>query len=328
MPRNSMPKDWEPPAPAWQSLWQDKEDLIAGYFGIQAEQPTLLEDWAAEAFTGLYAPELLEQGKYIDKQGVKNHLYIAYWRRSSYLSWWNNNGSWWADSKRENEPVGYWREIILFPHQCFETLYSSQHKHGIGKLSKEFEGPIKEHGYAGGARDRIPLSQDSPLKNIDSVTEPLVAVKSECNKRIQITPPEHMCVIRSGQDWQTCESEEEQYYLEKVHPVLIKGMNYLRDNPKESNCYLMRFVEQTDDNWNAGQQTFGLGYATDIYAFEEWAKSHPTHLAIFGNFMQMVEQFGADMKLQLWHEMAVLPADGCEFEYIGCHHSTGLLSYI
>lgn len=323
-----MPEGWEPPAPAWQSLWEDtEEDLVAGYFGIQADQPDLLESWADSAFASDHAPDVLEKGKYVDKAGVTNYLYIAYWRLSAYNQWWSNNSQWWADAERESQGVGFWREIIRMPLERFETLYSSEDKHGIGKLSDGFEGPIMEHGYAGGARDRIALSDQDSLKNIESVNVPLSATPANSSKRIQVNPPEHMCVIRSGQDWTHCEQEEEQYYLQNVHPVLIEGMDFLRDNPEETNCYSMRFVEQTDDTWNSVQQTYGLGYATDIYAFEDWAKSHPTHLAIFGNFMQMVERFAPDMKLQLWHEVAVLPAEGCDFEYIGCHGQTGLLAY-
>lgn len=330
MPRNSMPEGWEPPAPAWESLWQNTEDdLIAGYFGIQAEEPTLLQTWADKAFASDCAPESLERGKYVDQNGLTNHLYIAYWRLSEYEKWWSfdSNIGWWADSAREVEGVGYWREIIRMPFERFETLYSSENKHGINELADGFEGPIMEHGYAGGARDRILLSENDNLKNIESVAVCLESESSVSNSRVKITPPEHMCVIRSGQDWSFCEEGEKTHYLEQLHPVLIEGMKFLRDNPVETNCYSMRFVDKVSNTWEKEMQTFGLGYATDIYAFENWAKSHPTHLAIFGGFMQMVEKFGAEMKLQLWHEVAVLPAEGCEFEYISCNPQTGLLNY-
>ncbi len=142
-----------------------------------------------------------------------------------------------------------------------------------------------------------------------------------------MTPPEKMCVIRSGQNWSFCDDEEKAYYLENVHPVLLEGMRFLRDNPVATNCYSLRFVDKKDHDWGAVEQSFSLGYATDIYAFENWAKSHPTHLAITGSFMKMVETFGEEMRLRLWHEVSVLPKDDCEFEYIGCHPKTGLLSY-
>lgn len=330
MPRNNMPEGWEPPAPAWQSLWKKTDDdLVAGYFGIQADSADLLQAWADTAFSLVFAPELVEQGQYVDQAGVSNHLYIAYWRQSQYQQWWaqQSNNGWWADEARETDGVGYWREIVLMPFDHFETLYSSEDTHGIGKLSEDLDGPMLEHGYAGGARDRIELSDHNSLKNAPLVSQSLQSKTVAGRNRTTVVPPKHMCVIRSGQDWGHCTGDEKAYYLENVHPVLIKGMTFLRDNPEQSNCYSMRFVQQRSNTWGEQPQTFGLGYATDIHAFEDWAKSHPTHLAIFGNFMKMVETFQADVKLQLWHEVAVLPSHGCEFEYIGCHPETGLLSY-
>ena len=42
MPRANMPPNWQPPAPAWQSLWSETEDaLVAGYFGIQSAKSRL-----------------------------------------------------------------------------------------------------------------------------------------------------------------------------------------------------------------------------------------------------------------------------------------------
>ncbi len=331
MPRNSMPEGWEPPAPAWKSNWSNPSDpLVSVYFGIQADEPTLLEAWVAKAFSTEYGPESFERAKYIDQKGVTNYLYIAYWRLSNYLKWWAIDGhaSWWADEQRTQEGVGYWREVFAMPVERFETLHSTETTHGVGVLSEKVEGPILEHGYAGGMRDRIELSGTDSLKNIDSVEQKLPARVSVNGARVVVTPPENMCVIRSGQNWTYCEPEETKYYLNKLHPVLQKGMRFLRDNPIETKCYSMRFADKKNADWSDTNETFGLGYAVDVYAFENWAKSHPTHLAIFGGFMQMVQTFGETMKLRLWHEVTALPKDNCEFEYISCHANTGLLGYI
>lgn len=330
MPRNNMPPNWEPPAPAWQAVWKNTQDpLVAGYFGIQAETPTLLDSWAKHAFTGAHAPQSIERGITIDQADITNHLYIGYWRHSEYKQWWlrQGNADWWADKKRLTETVGYWREIILMPFDRFETLHSTQKPHGVSLSADGLEGPIREHGYPGGMRDRIALSKTDDLKLTANVGTQLKAQITDSGSRVLITPPEKMCVIRSGQNWSFCDKEEKAYYLKKLHPVLLKGMHFLRDNPVETSCYALRFVDTKDNAWDALEQSFGLGYSTDIYAFENWAKSHPTHLAIFGGFLKMVETFGVEMKLRLWHEVTVVPGLECEFEYIGCHPKTGLLSY-
>ena len=330
MPRNSMPAGWEPPAPAWESVWDNTSDsLVAGYFGIQSEDSVLLDNWATQAFSSTHAPLSLEQGSYVDQNGVRNYLYIAYWRKSEYQRWWllKTNSGWWADQQRLVEGVGYWREVIVMPFERFETLHSTESPHGVGVSAKGVRGPIKEHGYAGAMRDRIPLSETDDLKNIANVAIQLQAQLEDDGNRVVITPPENMCVIRSGQNWSFCDKEEKAYYLRNMHPILLKGMTFLRDNPVEANCYSLRFVDNKTKAWESIEQSFGLGYSTDVYAFENWAKSHPTHLAIFGGFMKMVETFGDNMKLRLWHEVTVLPKDDCEFEYIACHPQTGLLSY-
>lgn len=335
MPKNNMPKNWQPPAPAWQADWKNSNDpLVVGYFGIQADTPELLDNWANSALFGNNAPEKIEQGMYLDKANVKNYLYIAYWRNSVYQQWLNNSNttSWWANDDRLSEGVGYWREIIAMPFDRFETLNSSTQAHGVSAVADELEGPIKEHGYAGGMRDRIPLSENDRLlsnQKISALNEGLKVASHKLNngQRVIVTPPENTCVIRSGQNWGDCVGEQASFYLKQVHPVLLKGMKYLRDNPIDTQCYSMRFVDTKANNWTTISQSFGLGYAADIYAFENWAKSHPTHLAILDRFMNMVMTFGENLQLKLWHEVVVLPKEGCEFEYINCHKNTGLLSY-
>ena len=330
MPRNNMPASWEPPAPAWQSAWQDRETpLVTGVFGIQNETPARLDDWAARSLSGTHAPFATERGAHIDRFGVPNFLYVCYWRKPAYDRWWSlaAHSGWWHDGERISDRVGYWREIFTMPFDRFETLHSTTKPHGIGVSADQMDGPIMEHGYPGAMRDRIPRSGTSDLRNAKAMAVPLDARATDDGLRVVVKPPENMCVIRSGQNWGFCNPEQRGWYLEKLHPVLLEGMHYLSDNPRETNCYSLRFVDRKDDSWGAMDQSFGLGFATDVYAFEQWAKSHPTHLAIFDGFLQMVDTFGADLQLRLWHEVTTVPVDGCEFEYIGCHPGTGLLGY-
>lgn len=329
MPRHHMPESWEPPAPAWQSAWRDREDpLVAGCFGIQAPNAGPLEVWAASALSGT-RPLSVERGQFVDGRGVTNCLFIAYWRKSVYDQWWplRENAGWWRDPERLGDGAGYWREVITMPFERFETLHSTKDPHGVGVSADAMDGPILEHGYPGGMRDRIPMSYDDDLRSGVTVGGRLPNVVLDGGLRVVVSPPEKMCVIRSGQDWSRCTAEQRDWYLEKLHPVLLEGMRFLRDNPRESGCFSLRFVDGKDESWGLMEQSFGLGYAADVHAFENWAKSHPTHLAIFDGFLEMVDAFGPDLRLRLWHEVTVLPGHGCEFEYIACHSDTGLLGY-
>ena len=47
----------------------------------------------------------------------------------------------------------------------------------------------------------------------------------------------------------------------------------------------------------------------------------------FGTFGKMVQRYGSALRLRLWHEITVLPADGQTFKYLNCHSETGLLPY-
>jgi aldoxime dehydratase len=330
MPRNNMPENWQPPVPAWQADWKSLDDpMVTVYFGIQADSPAKLDAWANLALHSKHAPARIERGHYVDQADVSNHLYICYWTRAEYALWWNlnDNKGWWQSDERLYDGVGYWREVVAMPYERFETLNSSTEPHGISAVAETLEGPIDEHGYAGGMRDRIPMSDTSELKSDASTTTKIPSIKTHDGKRTTLFPPENTCIIRSGQNWSYCDDEQRPMYLKNVHPVLKKGMRFLRDNPIETECYCMRFVDTKGENWTDLPQSFGLGYASDIYAFEEWAKSHPTHLAILDRFMAMAGKFGERLQLKLWHEVVVLPKEGCDFEYINCHNQTGLLSY-
>ncbi len=326
---NSMPENWTPPAPAWRSLWQDdNESWVCGIFAIQGDSPLSLEDWAQRAFIGNSAPKLLEQGKFHDNTGKCNFIYIGYWRQADYQKWWVKEKAWWSSAEIMLNSLSVWREIIIMPTERLETLHSSENNHGLACLASELEGPILEHGYPGAARERIPCSSLESIKNKDDIWRDCKIQVEDNGRRVIIKPPKNICVIRSGQDWSHSGEEQKKHYLTRVHPILKKGMQYLSNNPIESNCASMRFVTKTNENWLPLEQSFGLGYATDIYAFEKWAKSHPTHLAIFDRFLQMADRYNENLELRLWHEMTVIPDNGCEFEYINCHSNTGLLAVI
>jgi len=327
MLKKNMPPNWQPPAPAWQSNWRQQEPLLVAYFAQQGASPEAIDGWAKK-FLGSEAGALsIEQALYTDIEGVVNYIYISYWRQQDYLEWWLRAQQWWQQPARLEPGVGFWREVFAMPQDHFETLHSSPNTHGIGATTEDIEGPIDEHGYAGGMRDRIEILQGQDAKATVTPKQGLVASYSADRRRVHVSLPENTCMIRSGQNWSACNTEQKQDYLLNVDPVLQKGMRYLRDNAQESGCYCMRLATKTDYEWQVVEQTFGLGYACDIYAFEDWAKSHPSHIAIFASFMQMAGRYGEDLQLQLWHEVAISPGQGSEAEYVNCHSNTGFLAH-
>jgi len=73
------------------------------------------------------------------------------------------------------------------------------------------------------------------------------------------------------------------------------------------------------------EKTFGLAHFDELAHLEGWAKTHPTHLAIFGGFMRYVRALDFQVSLRLYHEVSVIPADAQCFECINCHPGSGLL---
>ena len=134
-------------------------------------------------------------------------------------------------------------------------------------------------------------------------------------------------MIRSGQDWSKTLPEEHKLYTETMHPVLTEGMNFLRDQGGEIGCFSCRFMDVLDpQTMKSGiEQTFGLAYFDDIASLEKWSKEHQTHLNIFGGFLRYAKQLNFQLTLHLYHEVLVLKPEQQLFEYIGCHHSTGML---
>ena len=330
--KNNMPEGFEPPVPAWAADWAGKAtSLTTTLFAVQGTLTDTMRGWVSSALYDIeFAPELVDIAQFTDLKGIVNTVYIAYWRNDHYDRWWSNPAvaQWWQSDDRLSEEVGYWRERYDMPIERLETLHSTPNSHGVAKLAPELEGPIDEHAYPGAARDRIEISGSEDVSGFATVASTQLVSESLNNgQRVIVTPPANMCVIRSGQDWGHCDDEERDFYLNEVHPSLIEGMDYLSRNPEESRCLSMRLMEGVDAQGNELNQTFGLGYALDILAFEEWAKSHPTHLKIFGTFMTHAGNFGESMQLRLWHEVSVLGGDAGQFVYINCHSNTGLLPY-
>jgi transposase-like protein len=59
-----------------------------------------------------------------------------------------------------------------------------------------------------------------------------------------------------------------------------------------------------------------------------WAENHPTHVAIFDGFMNMVQALRGNIEISLYHEVVVVKADEQFLEYVDCHPATGMLSMI
>lgn len=332
MPKN-IPADWEPPFPAWSADFSgDNDHVVIVYFGIQYQETSAeIEGFFRlfeESRTGNNAPANVERGRVRDSAGYQNEILVCYWpNQAQYDDWCQNSAffAWLQDDARTSGDTGIWIESHVIALDKFETLFSSDGVVGAARLSdKELIGPIREHAYWGGMRDRIPRAENNDLPPMVTLTAPLD--EETKGRRIKIPAPDNLCVIRSGQNWTDSADKERETYLADVHPTLKEGMAYLRNNPLDSGCLSCRLVSEMDEERNEVQKTFGLAYFTSMAELEAWSKTHPTHMKIFGSFHKLVADFNFQLDLRLWHEVAVLDKAGSYFEYTNCHNRTGIMT--
>jgi aldoxime dehydratase len=336
MPKKQMPENWEPPVPAWQAEFDAAvTEVVFAYFGAQrpeGSQPGTFIEWTLDALKRSETPGFLTRATYVDAANYRNDVLIAYWTsKASFDAWWQLSGlmEYWQDNDRTIGQEGAWREIFCVAPRRFETLYSSQQPTGCGALAKPLGCPVREHNYWGGMRDRIP---DTSLA--DDGFETMIAQpwsRQLCgdtrSRRVSATVPDNLCLIRSGQDLRDCNAQELATYTDIVRPQLTAGMAYLRDNPVETGCLSVRLMDETALNGAQTAQSFGLAMFSSLDRLESWSKNHPTHLAIFKSFFEMVERHEGNLDLRLWHEVLILNQKGSICEYINCHPNTGMLPW-
>ncbi len=158
--------------------------------------------------------------------------------------------------------------------------------------------------------------------------EPGVTGTPDFRRRVRIRPSGNLAFIRSGQDWSATEGKERDFYLQEVEPVLREGMDFLRDQGQSIGCYANRYMRDLDSALNPTEKSFGISFWKSLEHMERWSESHPTHVAIFGTFMKMVQAMNFNLQLRLYHEVVVVKADEQQFDYVNCHPKTGLLRAI
>ncbi len=294
-------------------------------------------------------PSFFEWASVTDNKGFYNIAALAYWpSKLAYESWAEQSGfkAWWqalrpggdGDGPTDN---GWFLEVFFPTMDRFETLFNTDTaREGSGHMGRCMSDAVQEHGYWGSMRDRIPLSQTDglesgtksalpddgshkPSSDGDDDTTPATSTQ-----RVIVPGRKNLAVIRSGQDWNATTPEERTLYLETMHPVLTKGMDFLRDHGDEVGCYSCRFMEIVDPKTaqpDGIDRTFGLAYFDELASLERWCREHPTHLAIFGGFFQYARKLGNNVTLKVFHEVMVLQPEQQYFEYVGCHSGTGMM---
>jgi aliphatic aldoxime dehydratase len=324
-----MPTNYTPPYPAYSARPATGVRAVAmAYLGVQSTgEPTATAvQRLSSELESEYGPQYWEPTRYVDPRGCTNWVAVAYWDDTARYQRWLRRPAWtqwWESADRSRDDCGYFLEALTPRIEDFETLYSSaRHVEGIGRLCPHMSGEVLEHAYWGSARERIPAAQTEELAAVGEVH----ADRKAENGRVRVQLHDGVCLIRSGQDWSETQGRERELYLDTMEPVLRKGMDFLRDSPPaDTGCHSCRYMTVLDKSGAALEKRFGLAWFRSLGDLERWSEFHPTHLAIFGTFMKIVEELQGQLAAHFWHEVTVARGEDVTAEYINCHSDTGLL---
>jgi hypothetical protein len=335
------PPDFQPPFPAYSARFPvETKDLVTAIIGVQHASSVnnktdgfkQLASWMEK--DAECKPNYWEAAAVTDNQGYYNEVVIPYWpSREDFDKWRSKSGfdSWWQ-SLAPGGDTGWFLEVFLPSIDRLETVFSDNVKpEGAAHMRESVSGTLQEHVYWGSMRDRLPIAQNDHLTGTKAFASdsPIGKPENTKSQRINVPGRENLAMIRSGQDWSNTNPHERKLYLDTMHPVLTKGMHFLRDNGEEVGCIECRFMDviHKDESVNEPtDKTFGLAYFDDLASLEGWSKDHQTHKDIFGRFIQYAGELQNNVSLRLFHEVMVLKPDQQIFEYVGCHNRTGMLT--
>jgi len=319
---------YTPPYPSFSARFSTSVvQVTMAYFGVQhpvdanpaVKQKARVElDGLVIALHGADGAGAVDRARYTDEAGYETTLVIAYWSDPAAYDRWRHARTAWTEPSRGSEGLGYFTEVLTPTVDRFETLFSNDRVEGVSVLADALSGEVREHGYWGGSRDRVPLAQ------VDSL-DPDGAPHTVADPQVRVQPQHNLCLIRSGQDWTDTPDDERTMYLGEVEPVLREGMDFLRDKGIGIGCYANRYMTVLDSAWRPIDKTFGMSWWHSMEELDTWAESHPTHVAIFRVAMKHLRAMAGAAKLRLYHEVTIATVTQQEFVYLDCHPSTGLL---
>lgn len=337
---SNLPPNYQPPFPGYAARFPPSiKDLVMAVIGFQRKAAISNTDACLEKLVGFMSQQLHDMSPrhwdlatVVDKEGYHNVAALAYWPgRVEYDRWLDESGfgAFWR-ALEPSDDVGWFIEVFSPSIDRLETVFSDNVvPEGVAHMRESVSGPLQEHVYWGSMRDRLPASQTDALVGDQISPAARDKTSNTDEKRIRIVGRKNLTMIRSGQDWTGTNSHERELYLNTMHPVLIKGMDFLSHEGFSVGCVSNRFMEVVDpsDPSMSTERTFGLGYFDDIASLEGWSKQHKTHLDIFGRFIQYAKELENNVQLRLFHDVMVLRPEQQFFEYVGCHSGTGMLAF-
>lgn len=311
--------------------------VVFALFGIQSKTLGAADDYIdalqKHMSTGSAgadgAPKLIERSHYVDPEGYRNDVFMAYWLDvDSYRIWAGQPhvAAWWAGLPQDpDSDVGFWREVLMPDKDRFEFAAAGERKAASANFL-DLE-PCSKFGYWGGYRDRLPASErDDFASASENLAEP--QVRATKGRRLTVDAPDNLCFLREGQGWATCGDEERKIWNENMEDVVTEWVGFLRDKPAESGCLSIRDCREQDAATGTQvDRRSQFAFLLSLGHIERAARTQPTHLAVRDTYLRMLGEMTFEPEMHIWVEVFILKAGELETEYVNCHPATGLLPY-
>lgn len=331
----ARPAGHVPPIPRWSAdIASIPGRIVTLFVGVQGSPDNRQARNDFEEFIGLStslrsAPLYWDRAGFVDHAGFANYMVAMYWQTSEAYDAWCETPeiTRWRARNTVALDFGWWWEPIRTTADRLETIAFMEFLRGVSACPFSNLIPTMSSGYWGAARDRIPASANSRFDASSDRLTALTDVPHSMGHRLSIVPPPGLAVIRSGVSWRDCGNEQRESYEKNIRPKLDAGMKYLVERPLESSCASLRQVVGQDHKGEAMDEGYSLGAFLSLGHLEDWAKNHPTHLAIYHRAIMERKKYQENLELRTYHEIYVLDDQALDFEYVNCHPATGLIRF-
>jgi aldoxime dehydratase len=318
--------DYVPRGVAYAPLFPESTTRLAvAYLGLQhparqwETQSDLATSWLRNALAGDDGPAVIDSTQFVDTRGWINPMFICYWQDvARHRAWWDRIGHRWTRDEHLFGDIGRFAEVFSPAIDRVEGILSDGPREGLALLAGAIAGPIREHGYWGSMRDRIPLAQTDELSTDGGFS---IATDGSLTR---ISAPGNLAVIRTGQDWNGASTEESACYLDMIEPTVKVSLEFMNHMGVEIGCLCSRYARFIDRAGMPTSKAINASIWLNLARLEHWAGSHWTHLASYASMTRHSMRFGAEMRLSRYHEVLVPATDQVVLEYRNCHRDTGL----
>lgn len=327
----NAPKSFTPMHASYSARFHPRvKTLPMVYLGVQFRKGATN---AGDAITNLKSalaaaggPAFWDEASFVDDKDYTNVVLVGYWDDHDTYKNWDKMlpEGWWHRHLAADGAVGAFREAYTPSIMDTETTFSHPCPEGYSRIADRMSGKTDTHEYWGSARDRIPRAQTDALAPRGfPQSHSLRQGEDTLGRHVVVQPHDNLCLLRSGQDWSQTEGGERAFYLEKVKPLLDKGMAEICDEGVRLGCCFNRYMT-VQDGTGPAEKSYSVSAWHSLSALEGWVKAD-THLAIWAAGIRHFKLAGDTAKLRLYHEMMVLKAEDQSFSYFNCHRGTGML---